>query len=669
MSTYSFTPGNARDLVKDGTWFRDAQGRYALFRGVNFAGRSKRPPYLPIMPLNVTTRDSNTFSAELAAVQPQLDLLQSLGMNVIRLPIMWKALESTPNPNPDQLLPDAIDYLNFVKQILDELYKRGMFVLIDFHQDIAHEHFDGDGFPDWTLVNLLPIPFSTAPGNLQDKNWGLNYYDNPLDPDIGPSKDEDVRTTLHAFWANNLINVPLWLINFPVRTHLEKTIGATARYFQALNNGAGHPAIIGYEAFNEPAQVGIARDVFESQILRDFYANVEQEIRGTSPKGPVVVGDPKSFLFVQPRVDWTVYHTTSPIDIEFQLNNYTLDPETFLDTSPLSSSRTVFAFHYYDPWTLSYGSLGLSDNMQNKQREWPGVFQHLMNAATSRGLIPFMTEFGGSQDWQFPTNLPNLYSTQIRAYMDLQFQQIEANLLNAMYWQYDLYNTSDGKDNWNLENFSLLGPNRTPREIDLVARPYPMRSSAKPSLLNYNASLQQGVIILEGPVVGAPTVIYVPSTIHYAGGFEVRATSPNLEWDAVQQLLYWYPDTTKAANQLIICPAHGFNPGALPQAAQNLLPSTSYQLSPFPFWSNWESLGGILTSGSAVASWGAGRLDCFVRGIDNALWHKWYDSSWSGWEQLGGGLTSDPAAVSWGSNRIDCFARGTDNALWHKWWG
>jgi len=44
--------------------------------------------------------------------------------------------------------------------------------------------------------------------------------------------------------------------------------------------------------------------------------------------------------------------------------------------------------------------------------------------------------------------------------MDLQFIQIEQHLLNATYWNYDLYNTEEYKDNWNLENFSLLGPNR-----------------------------------------------------------------------------------------------------------------------------------------------------------------------------------------------------------------
>ena len=86
-------------------------------------------------------------------------------------------------------------------------------------------------------------------------------------------------------------------------------------------------------------------------------------------------------------------------------------------------------------------------------------------------------------------------------------------------------------------------------------------------------------------------------------------------------------------------------------------------------WSGWENLGGVLTSSPAAVSWGLNRIDCFVRGTDNRMWHKWWNgSSWSGWENLGGILTSDPAVCSWGTNRLDCFVRGTDNALWHKWW-
>jgi hypothetical protein len=86
-------------------------------------------------------------------------------------------------------------------------------------------------------------------------------------------------------------------------------------------------------------------------------------------------------------------------------------------------------------------------------------------------------------------------------------------------------------------------------------------------------------------------------------------------------------------------------------------------------WSGWEDLGGVITSGVGAASWAANRLDCFAKGTDNHMWHKWWNgTAWSGWEDLGGVIDGTPAAVSWGPNRIDCFVRGMDNHMWHKWW-
>jgi len=90
---------------------------------------------------------------------------------------------------------------------------------------------------------------------------------------------------------------------------------------------------------------------------------------------------------------------------------------------------------------------------------------------------------------------------------------------------------------------------------------------------------------------------------------------------------------------------------------------------PVAGWSQWEDLGGILTSAPAVASWQPNRLDVFARGQNQALWHRyWNGTRWSEWEDLGGVLTSGPAAVSWGPNRIDVFGRGQNQALWHKYW-
>jgi hypothetical protein len=86
-------------------------------------------------------------------------------------------------------------------------------------------------------------------------------------------------------------------------------------------------------------------------------------------------------------------------------------------------------------------------------------------------------------------------------------------------------------------------------------------------------------------------------------------------------------------------------------------------------WGGYESLGGVLNSAPAAVSWGPNRIDVFAKGTDNALWHKWWSgTAWGGWESLGGVLDSAPCAVSWGANRLDIFVKGTDNALWHKWW-
>ncbi len=105
-------------------------------------------------------------------------------------------------------------------------------------------------------------------------------------------------------------------------------------------------------------------------------------------------------------------------------------------------------------------------------------------------------------------------------------------------------------------------------------------------------------------------------------------------------------------------------------------------------WSAWDNLGappaGFNKVQPCVVSWGTGRLDVFIRGSDQNLYHQWYDASsgptaWAdAWENLGcpaGGLQGTPTACSWSQGRLDIFARGNDvdvdsnpvPALWHLW--
>jgi Cellulase (glycosyl hydrolase family 5) len=572
-----------KQIVKDGDWFRDNHGRYLLFRGVNFASRSKLPPYLPIAPLDMSHINQVDLQNEINRVAQHLDHLKDLGFNVIRLLIMWKALEPVPNPHLDELLPEAKKYLEMIKVIIDELYKRRLFVILDFHQDIVHEIYGGDGFPDWALAvdefHLKPINRPIL--DIQKRTWYLSYYINPL-----------VKHTLISFWNNNLRNIEFGLKNYPVRTHLEKTIGQTVKYLNQLYSDVEGPIIIGVEAFNEPHPVGLDRNDFESRFLREFYINVFNEIRKV---------DDKVFIFIEPRVDWNVNmlpHLSSVIHLTEEpllkeIESSSIDKNSLFNRDEIStffpkdnefldrfSGQGVFSFHYYDPNTIARALVNLADDMNKKKIEWPSLFQKMKNEAVLRNLIPFLTEFGGSNDWKIlETNLEptEVYKgEQTRAYMDLQFKQIEDFLLNSAYWNFDLYNTEDEKDNWNLENFSILDSNRDPRNFDIVARPYPICSSAKPKLLYFDLKSKYATIMLEGQVkMDMPTIIYIPSKYHYPS-FRICATSSEMQWIKLEQLLYWYPDRNKQLNQIIIGPDQDLDGNLLPVQARELLSDTTH---------------------------------------------------------------------------------------------
>jgi uncharacterized membrane protein HdeD (DUF308 family) len=563
---------NGKNIWKNGSWFNDNQGRYLLFRGVNFASRTKLAPYLPIAPLETKNLSQLNLKEEIKSVEPELDRLKDLGFNIVRLLISWKAIEPRPNPNPDELLPEGKQYLTYIKEIIDELHARNLYVFLDFHQDIAHEVYGGDGFPDWALAtdkeHKLP-----EPSNVRDKKWMIKYVTN-----------KSVKNTLTSFWRNDLTHTgerENKLEHFPVRTHLEKTIGQTAKFFRSLNNGAGHPAILGIEPFNEPNPVGLPKEQFEQDFLVDYYRNVDLEIRKF---------DPDVFIFMEPNVGWTIpsskgqegnknvldLFSSGPFSAKdaFNMNlveNMMVEGKvdskqliTFLPKN-LSSVSTfarngVLSVHFYDMMAIATSFMKIPENMYRYKREFPLIFAQLANAARERGLIPFLTEFGGSQETE-----------EVGEYLNLHYEQIEAHLLNATIWNYDLYNTKEGKDNWNLENFSLLGPNRTPRNLDAVARPFPMRSSAEPVVLFFDIESKYATIVLKGKVVEAPTVIYIPFNIHYAPEFSVWATtSKQIKWDKDNQLLYWYPAKERTVNQIIIGKSRNLDTSILPKQAKDL---------------------------------------------------------------------------------------------------
>ncbi|GEM_PF-537858 len=80
------------------------------------------------------------------------------------------------------------------------------------------------------------------------------------------------------------------------------------------------------------------------------------------------------------------------------------------------------------------------------------------------------------------------------------------------------------------------------------------------------------------------------------------------------------------------------------------------------------TLGGTAWYGPGASSPWSQHLEVFAPLGGSALWHRWWDPSqgWSAWHPLGGILTSGPAVAAYpGSGRQDVFALGSGGGLWH----
>src|SRR3984893_1106106 len=113
-----------------------------------------------------------------------------------------------------------------------------------------------------------------------------------------------------------------------------------------------------------------------------------------------------------------------------------------------------------------------------------------------------------------------------------------------------------------------------------------------------------------------------------------------------------------------------------------------WQTPPNGDWSNWEDLsayrplpsGLLAVAGNPAAGSAAdGRIEIFVRGSDDHVWHLWQttpNGDWSNWEALSAyrplpsgllAVAGNPAAGSAADGRIEIFVRGSDDHVWHLW--
>jgi endoglycosylceramidase len=138
-------PAAKARLHRDGRWMVDSFGRVVLSHGVNAVW--KVPPYYPP-------------ASAAGFVAADADWLAEHGFNSVRAGTLFAGVM----PQPDVPDPAFLDGWDRVVQLLAA---RGIYVLLDFHQDLYNERYAGEGFPDWaTDDDGLPMPTSVGfPGN------------------------------------------------------------------------------------------------------------------------------------------------------------------------------------------------------------------------------------------------------------------------------------------------------------------------------------------------------------------------------------------------------------------------------------------------------------------------------------------------------------------------
>jgi endoglycosylceramidase len=226
-------------LHTDGTQLKDGLGRVVFLRGVNAGGRSKLAPFVPF-------DYTDDYATALAAY---MDRAASWGIDALRVPFTWEALE------PVQGQDDA-DWLSRYQALLDAAWARGMWTVVDFHQDIYAQAFCGDGFPEWTLPPPAPAPHHDC------MNWQLEYLNDP-----------GVQAAFDRFWAAG------------------STVQAeyVAAWDVMIGRFKDEPGVVGFEPINEPGWGTADEPTFDATTLTDFYTRMATHMRSAAPDALVFV--------------------------------------------------------------------------------------------------------------------------------------------------------------------------------------------------------------------------------------------------------------------------------------------------------------------------------------------------------------------------------------------
>lgn len=262
-----------------GRWFVDESGRRVILRGVNLGGDCKVP--CPDggteHPSDFSDHRTVSFVGRpfpLVEADEHLARLQHWGFNCLRLLTTWEAVEHAGPGQYDEA------YLDYFAEVARRAGKFGLYVFIDFHQDVWSRMSGGDGAPGWTFeavgldftkfhaagaAHVMQHKYDYTKGGRQDgypqMSWSSNYR----------LPANAIMWTL--FFAGRDMTPAFTVDGRNVQDYLqEHYIGAMRAVAMRVKD---QPHVIGFDTLNEPGEGFIGEpltrsDSSDSTGMADF---------------------------------------------------------------------------------------------------------------------------------------------------------------------------------------------------------------------------------------------------------------------------------------------------------------------------------------------------------------------------------------------------------------